>query len=108
MEIDPNLAIDFMLKNAGAYSKAKANVVYLEQFRKTQKAICFQASLRSTMAEKEADAYANPQYIAVLDGLREAVEEAERLRWMLVAAQSRIDIWRSQEASNRNIDRNTR
>jgi len=108
MEIDPNLAIDFMLKNAGAYSKAKANVVYLEQFRKTQKAICFQASLRSTMAEKEADAYANPQYIAVLDGLREAVEEAERLRWMLVAAQSRIDIWRSQEASNRNIDRSIR
>jgi len=108
MEIDPNLAIDFMLKNAGAYSKAKANVVYLEQFRKTQKAICFQASLRSTMAEKEADAYANPQYIAVLDGLREAVEEAERLRWMLVAAQSRIDIWRSQEASNRNMDKNTR
>jgi hypothetical protein len=108
MEIDPNLAIDFMLKNAGAYAKAKANVVYLEQFRKTQKAICFQASLRSTMAEKEADAYANPQYIAVLDGLREAVEEAERLRWMLVAAQSRIDIWRSQEASNRGIDRVTR
>lgn len=108
MEIDPNLAIDFMLKNAGAYAKAKANVVYLEQFRKTQKAICFQSSLRSTMAEKEADAYANPQYIAVLDGLREAVEEAERLRWMLVAAQSRIDIWRSQEASNRNIEKNTK
>jgi hypothetical protein len=43
----------------------------------------------------------------VLDGLKEAVEEAERLRWMLVAAQARIDVWRSQEASNRNIDRNT-
>ena len=108
MEIDPNIAIDFIIKNSGSYAKAKANVVYLEQFRKTQKAICFQSSLRSTMAEKEADAYANPQYIAVLDGLREAVEEAERLRWMLVAAQSRIDIWRSQEASNRGIDRATR
>ena len=29
------------------------------------------------------------------------------LTWMLVAAQARIDVWRSQEASNRNIDRNT-
>ena len=96
-----------MIKNAKAYAKAKANVSYLEQYRKTKKAICFQASLRSTMAEKEADAYAHPDYIAVLDGLKEAVEEAERLRWMLVAAQARIDVWRSQEASNRHIDRST-
>ena len=105
MEINPHEAINYMIKNAEAYAKAKANVVYLEQYRKTKKAICFQSSLRSTMAEKEADAYAHPDYIAVLDGLKDAVEEAERLRWMLVAAQARIDVWRSQEASNRNIDR---
>ena len=107
MEIDPHEAINFMIKNAKAYAKAKSEVTYLEQYRKTKKAICFQSSLRSTMAEKEADAYAHPDYIAVLDGLKEAVEEAERLRWMLVAAQARIDVWRSQEASNRNIDRST-
>ena len=107
-QIDPNEAIDYMVKHSAEYAQAKANVVYLEQFRKTQKAICFQSSLRSTMAEKEADAYANPQYIAVLNGLREAVEKAEALRWMLVAAQARVDVWRSQEASNRGIDRVTR
>ena len=105
--IDPHEAINFMIKNAKAYAKAKSEVTYLEQFRKTKKAICFQSSHRSTMAEKEADAYAHPDYIAVLDGLKEAVEEAERLRWMLIAAQARIDVWRSQEASNRNIDRGT-
>jgi predicted transposase YbfD/YdcC len=107
MEINPHEAINYMIKNAEAYAKAKANVVYLEQYRKTKKAICFQSSLRSTMAEKEADAYAHPDYIAVLDGLKDAVEEAERLRWMLVAAQARIDVFRTQEASNRRIDRNT-
>jgi len=104
--IDPNEAVNFMIKNSKLYAEAKANVIYLENFRKTQKAICFQSSLRSTMAEKEADAYAHKDYIAVLDGLKEAVEQAERLRWMLIAAQARVDIWRSQEASNRNIDRN--
>ena len=107
MEIDPHEAINFMIKNSKAYAKAKADVVYLTEYRKTKKAICFQSSNRSTMAEKEADAYAHPDYITVLDGLKEAVEEAERLRWMLVAAQARIDVWRSQEASNRNIDRST-
>jgi hypothetical protein len=60
------------------------------------------------MAEKEADAYAHPEYQAVLEGLREAVEEAERLRWMLIAAQARVDVYRTQEASNRSIDRSTR
>ena len=31
----------------------------------------------------------------------EAVEAREELRWMLIAAQARIEVWRSQEASNR-------
>ena len=102
---DPHEAINYMIKNAEAYAQAKAKVVFLTEYRKTKKAICFQNSTRSTMAEKEADAYAHPEYLGVLDGLREAVEEAERLRWMLVAAQARIDVWRSQEASNRGLDR---
>ncbi len=105
---DPNDAVNYIIKHSQEYALAKANVVYLEQFRKTQKAICFQSSLRSTMAEKEADAYAHKDYIAVLDGLKDAVETAERLRWMLVAAQARIEIYRTQEASNRVIDRSVR
>lgn len=106
-QIDPNEAILFMIKNAEAYAKAKANVTYLEQFRKSKKAIIFQNALGNTIADKESFAYSHPEYLEVLDGLKQAVEEAERLRWMLVAAQARIDVWRSQEASNRNIDRNT-
>ena len=106
-QLDPHEAINFMIKNAEAYAKAKANVTYLEQFRKSKKAIIFQNALGNTIADKESFAYSHPEYLEVLDGLKQAVEEAERLRWMLVAAQARIDVWRSQEASNRNIDRNT-
>lgn len=105
---DPNLAIDYIIKHSREYAIAKANVTYLIEYRKTQKAICYQASNKTTIADKEADAYSHQDYIAVLDGLKEAVEDAERLRWMLVAAQARIEIWRSQEASNRNIDRGTK
>ena len=107
MNIDPNEAINFMIKNSEAYANAKAQVVYLTEYRKTVKAIGFQRSLKNTMAEKEADAYTTVEYKTCVEGLREAVAEAERLRWMLVAAQARVDVWRSQEASNRNIDRNT-
>ena len=105
--IDPNEAVDFLIKNAAAYAKAKADVVYLTEHRKTVKAIGFQRSLKNTMAEKEADAYTTEEYKTCVEGLREAVEEAERLRWMLVAAQARIDVFRTLEASNRNIDKST-
>ena len=106
--INPHEAIDYMIKNAKDYAKAKANVTYLTEYRKTKKALCFQAAMGNTIADKEAAAYAHPEYQAVLEGLREAVEEAERLRWMLVAAQARVDIFRTQEASNRSIDKATR
>lgn len=107
MTINPHEAINFMIKNAEAYAAAKANVTYLEQFRKSKKALLFASAIGNTVADRENYAYSHPDYLAVLDGLKEAVEEAERLRWMLVAAQARIDVYRTQEASNRNIDRGT-
>jgi hypothetical protein len=33
--------------------------------------------------------------------------EEEKYRWELVAAQARIEVWRSQEASNRAMDKLT-
>lgn len=41
-EINPNQAVDFLLKNAGLYAKAKAERVYLEEFRKSKKALLMQ------------------------------------------------------------------
>lgn len=105
--INPHEAINYMIKNAKAYAEAKANVTYLEQFRKSKKAILYANAIGNTIADKEAYAYSHPEYLTLLEGLKDAVEEAERLRWMLVAAQARIDVWRSQEASNRGLDRAT-
>jgi hypothetical protein len=53
------------------------------------------------------EAYATDDYIELLKGLKEAVETEEKLKWQLIAAQARIEIWRSQEATNRTIDRAT-
>ena len=107
-QIDPNEAIDYMIKHSAEYAQAKSQVTYLEEFRKSKKAMLFSAAIGNTIADKDNYAYSHPEYLAVLDGLRDAVEKAEAFRWMLVAAQARIDVWRSQEASNRGIDRSTR
>ena len=50
---------------------------------------------------QEREAYANPKYIDHLKALQAAVEAEEKLRWMLIAAEARIEVWRSQEASKR-------
>ena len=105
--INPNQAVDFILKNAKKFAKAKAERVYLEEFRKSKKALLMQASTESTSVAQERDAYAHEEYRQLLDGLKQAVEIEEQLRWTLIAAQARIEIWRSQEASNRLQDKAT-
>lgn len=105
--INPHEAIDYLYVHSAEYAQAKAQVTYLEEFRKSKKAMLFSVAIGNTIADKDNYAYSHPEYLAVLDGLKEAVEKAEMLRWRLVAAQARIDVWRSQEASNRTIDRST-
>ena len=105
--IDPHEAINYMIRHSAEYAQAKAQVTYLEEFRKSKKAMLFSVAMGNTIADKNNYAYSHPEYLAVLDGLKEAVEKAETLRWMLVAAQARSDVWRSQEASNRGMDRAT-
>ena len=99
--IDPQDAVDFMLKTAPQYAKAKAERVYLEEFRKSKKATLMQEHNKLPIGAQEREAYAHPEYVGLLAALQVAVEAEETLRWKLVAAQTRVEVWRSQEASNR-------
>lgn len=103
--INPNDAVDYILKNAPKFAKAKAERVYIEEYRKSLKAILMKRSLENAIGAQEREAYAHPEYIELLEGLKEATEVEEKLRWDMVAAQARIEIWRSQEASNRIYER---
>ena len=102
--IDPQKSVDFMIAKSKAYAQAEANKVYMEEMRKTIKAeqmIEAEEMGHKTAAMQEREAYASPTYRDHLLALRQAVEVREELRWMLIAAQARIEVWRSQEASNR-------
>lgn len=103
-EINIFKCLDYLRDNAPAYAKAKADRVYLEEFRKSLKAL--EMSKAETLGAKSAatqerDAYASPEYVAHLDGLREAIENEEILRWRMVAAQAKIEVWRTIESSRR-------
>jgi hypothetical protein len=100
-DIDPNEAIDFIFRHSKIFAAAKAERIYLEEFRKSKKALLMKESFEETIGAQEREAYAHPDYEKLLMGLREAIEIEEKLRWELVAAQARVDVWRSIEASNR-------
>ena len=100
-ERDPHKAVDYIFANAKGFAKAKAERIYLEEYRKSLKAILMKRSLEETIGAQEREAYAHQEYKDLLDGLKEAVELEERLRWELVAAQTRVEIWRSEQANIR-------
>jgi hypothetical protein len=103
-EINIFKSLDYIRDNAPKYAKAKAARIYLEEFRKTKKALCMKAAEcggANAVSAQERDAYADPEYAALLEGLRDAVEEEETLRWRLIAAQAKIEAWRTIEANKR-------
>lgn len=100
-DVDPNQAIDYIIKHADKFAKAKAERIYLEEYRKSLKALLMKRSMESAIGAQEREAYSHPEYIQMLLGLKEAIEIEEKLRWDLIAAQARVEVWRSQEATNR-------
>ena len=105
--IDPQKNLRRLWESAPKLAKAKAERIYLEEYRKTLKALLMSRSGAKSAAEQERDAYAHPDYKTHLEGLKTAVEAEELLRWRMTTDQAAIEVWRSQEASNRAMDRGT-
>lgn len=106
-QIDPNEAVDYLIKHSKSYAIAEANKVYMEELRKTVKAECMKEAENvghKTAAIQEREAYRSEKYKTHLLALQEAVRQREEARWLMIAAQERIAVWRSQEASNRRVD----
>lgn len=94
-------ALHYLKTTAAEYSKHKAQCEYLKEFRKSKKAMLINEAERKglkTGQERESYAYSHDEYIKLLDGLKVAIEESERLRIMVKTAELQIEIWRSQNS----------
>jgi hypothetical protein len=93
---------------AGKYGEAKAQRIYLEEFRRSKKALLMKDALSMGIEAanaQEREALADPEYHQVCKGLASAVEIEETLRWELESHRLDIEIWRTREATNRMVDR---
>jgi hypothetical protein len=100
-DISPFKALDFIRDHAEEYAIAKANVVYMTEFRKSIKATLMTQCDAKTQTEKESFAYSHPTYIQHLDNIRVAVEECEKMRWLMIGAEAKISVWQSLNANER-------
>lgn len=105
--IDPQKHLRRMWENAPKLAQAKANRVYMEEYRKTLKATLMKESGVESVGAQEREAYAHEAYRNHLEALKEAVQAEELLRWRMVTDQASVDVWRSTEASNRVMDKAT-
>lgn len=100
MEIDPQKAVEYIILHAPKYAQAKAERVFIENNLRVVKAKLMNQE-DGTLGAKEAFAYAHMDYEMQLKGLREAVEQEEKLRYMLEAAKLRVEIWKTNEFTKR-------
>ena len=104
----PEDAAQSIRDKAPLYGEAKAQRVYLEEFRKSKKAMLMKEALKLKVEAanaQEREAYADPEYVQLIKGLALAIEKEETLKWEIEAARLDIEIWRSREATNRTQDR---
>lgn len=94
---------DEMERTAKEYASAKADRIYLEHYRKSQRAILMQqyALQHPTTAAQEREALADGEYTEILLMLKNATEIEERLKWKLTIFQTRFEQWRTLSANRR-------
>ena len=84
----------FINKKAEEHANAKSQRIYLEEFRKSKKALLMneaESSGRKTGQERESYAYSHSDYILLLEGIRAAIQIEEKLRWQLLSAKENIN-----------------
>ncbi len=97
-------ALEFLRQSGKSYAQAKSDRVYLENFRKTKKALLkIEARLKGIKSDCECEdyAYAHPEYLEVLEGLKVATEKEAFLKHEIDRANLKFDKWRTEESTKR-------
>ncbi len=100
---DIEKALDYLRDSVESAAQARANKVYLTEYRKTKKAELMQKSNEEAVNAQERFAYAHLEMKEMLLGLKEAVYQDARHEFLRKAADAKIEAWRTQQASQRTM-----
>jgi len=98
-EIDD--ALDYLQDSAEKAAKARAERIYLEEYRKSLKAQLQKEHIGETIGAQEREAYDDPRYKDHLKAMRDAVFRDEKERFLREAKLALIEAWRTQSSNAR-------
>lgn len=94
-------ALRFLATSAPEIARARADMIYADEYRKSLKAILMAQSDEKSAAAREQDAYSHPRYTEHLKTYRAAVLEYEKLRAQREGATMKIEVFRTISANTR-------
>ena len=98
---DIERALDFLRDTATEAAQARADRIYLEEYRKSLKAQIMKENAGLPIGAQEREAYLDERYKEHLRAYRESVFIDEKHRFLHSAALAKIEAWRSQSANER-------
>ena len=100
-DTDIEKAVDWLRDSAPKIAKARAEMIYAEEYRKSLKAMLLREHIDESLGAQEREAYADERYKKHIESYREAIEKYELLRAQREAANVKIEAWRSMSANQR-------
>jgi|SRR6267154_229 len=82
-------------------AEAKANRIYMTEYRKVMKSEGMRKYINLPLAAQEREAYSSHEYKQHLLALKAAIEEDELMTWQMVRARAVIEAWRTASANQR-------
>ena len=94
-------AVDYLRDSADSCAKKRAERLYLDEYTRALKSLIMSEHLAETLGAQERHAYSDIRYRNHLKGLKQAIFEDEKARFLRDAASAKIEAWRSQCANER-------
>lgn len=98
---DVEKALDYLRDSAVDAAQTRANRIYMEEFRKSLKALIMKEHADLPVSAQEREAYSDERYIQHLQAMQTAVKLDEKNRFLRIAAEAKIEAWRSFSANHR-------
>jgi hypothetical protein len=94
-------ALDYLRDTALDAANARASRLYLDDYSRVVKAMVMSEHLAEPVNAQERYAYSDLRYKNHLEALKLAIYEDEKARYLREAAAVKIEVWRSEQANER-------
>ena len=102
-EKEVEATVDWLRDTANEAAQKRAERLYLDEYRKVLRAKLMKQYMDLPVSAQEREALADPKYEEHLQALKTAINEDEKMRFLRVAAEAKIEAWRSMNANHRAI-----